>query len=126
VRVAVEHEGDERPAGAHERARELDQLRVHRMHVAPLGDLEHVVEPQDRDVAVLIAADARAAGDELEQCGLDVGDAVLEHLGEEAPGSVFVSHVFDPQEVRGQEGGRRPAHRAVDAGRVEVTAMDRT
>ena len=59
VRVAVEHERDERAAGTHVRARELDHLRIHRVDVASLGDLEHVLEMEDGHVAVCVAVHPR-------------------------------------------------------------------
>ena len=64
VRVAVEHERDERSARAHVGARELDHVGIHRVDVAALGDLEHVVEVEDRHLAALAAvrrAPVRAA-----------------------------------------------------------------
>ena len=82
VRIAVEHQRDERAARAHERARELDHVGFHRVDVAPLGDLEDVLEVEDGDMAVVGADDALSMDQRLKG-GLDVGHPGLEHLGEE-------------------------------------------
>ena len=95
--LTVEHQRDERTPGAHVRGGELDQLRIHRVHVASLGDLQHVLEVQDRDVPS--SRTTRGPTNSRER-GLDVGDPALEDLGKERSSSVVVGHTRSVAHLR--------------------------
>ena len=84
VGVAVEHERDQRASSAHVRARELDHLGIHRVHVASLGHLEHVVEVEDGRRGRPAPRYIRSRSISARSAGWMSGTPGLEHLGEEA------------------------------------------
>ena len=77
VRVAVEHQRDERPPGTHVRGGELDHDGIHRVHVAPLRHGQHVGHAHDGDAAVVVAHDSGPVQQPV-HVRLDVDDPVDE------------------------------------------------